>query len=89
MWLPRCHNASAGDARIASSIPGSGRSPGGGNGNLFQYPCLENPMDGGAGQATYSPWGHKGSETTEHTQTHRGEICPETKERGGKSCYWL
>ena len=30
------------------SIPGSGRSPGGGNGNLLQYSCLENPMDRGA-----------------------------------------
>ena len=29
-----------------SLIPGSGRSPGGGNGNLLQYSCLENPMDG-------------------------------------------
>ena len=33
------------------SIPGSGRSPGGGNGNLLQYSCLENPMDRGAWQA--------------------------------------
>ena len=31
-----------------SSIPGSGRSPGEGNGNPLQYSCLENPMDGGA-----------------------------------------
>ena len=30
------------------SIPGSGRSPGGGNGNRLQYSCLENPMDRGA-----------------------------------------
>ena len=30
------------------SIPGSGRSPGGGHGNLLQYSCLENPMDKGA-----------------------------------------
>ena len=30
------------------SIPGSGRSPGEGNGNPFQYSCLENPIDGGA-----------------------------------------
>ena len=29
-------------------IPALGRSPGEGNGNLLQYPCLENPMDGGA-----------------------------------------
>ena len=30
------------------SIPGLGRSPGGGNGNPLQYSCLENPMDRGA-----------------------------------------
>ena len=34
------------------SIPGSGRCPGEGNGNPLQYPCLENPMDGGAWWAT-------------------------------------
>ena len=32
----------------AVSIPGSGRSPGEGNGNPLQYSCMENPMDGGA-----------------------------------------
>ena len=36
----------AGD--IEGSIPGSGRSPGEGNGNLLQYSCLENPKDRGA-----------------------------------------
>ena len=30
------------------SIPGSGRSPGGGHSNPLQYSCLENPMNGGA-----------------------------------------
>ena len=39
---------SAGDTRDTGSIPGSGRSPGEGNGNPLQYPCLENPMDAGA-----------------------------------------
>ena len=34
------------------SIPGSGRSPGGGRGNLLQYSCLENSMDRGAWRAT-------------------------------------
>ena len=34
------------------SIPGSGRSPGVGNGNPFQFPCLENSVDDGAWQAT-------------------------------------
>ena len=75
----------AGDARIAGSIPGSGRSPGGGNGSLFQYPRLENPVDRGS-LAGYSPWGRKESDTTEHTHTQRG-ICPETNERGVNSCY--
>ena len=37
--------ASAGDVRDKGSIPGSGRSPGGGHGNPVQYPCLENPME--------------------------------------------
>ena len=40
--------ASAGDARDESSIPGSGRSPGEGNGYPLQYSCLENSMDRGA-----------------------------------------
>ena len=40
--------ANAGDVRDADSIPGSGRSPGGGHGNPLQYSCLENPMDRGA-----------------------------------------
>ena len=44
--------ANAGDVRDVGSIPGSGRSPGEGNGNLLQYSCLENTMDRGAWQAT-------------------------------------
>ena len=40
--------ASAGDIRDTGSIPGSGRSPGGGHDNPFQYSCLGNPMDPGA-----------------------------------------
>ena len=44
--------ANTGDVRDASSIPGSGRSPGEGNGNPLQYSCLENPMDKDAWQAT-------------------------------------
>ena len=39
--------ANSGGTRDSASIPGLGRSPGGGNGNLFQYSCLENPMDSG------------------------------------------
>ena len=44
--------ANAGDMRHAGSIPGLGRSPGGRHGNLLQYSCLDNLMDGGAWQAT-------------------------------------
>ena len=39
--------ANAEDIRDMGSIPGLGRSPGGGNGNSLQYSCLENPMDRG------------------------------------------
>ena len=44
--------ANAGDVRDAGLIPGSGRSPGGENGNPFQHSCLENPNDRGARRAT-------------------------------------
>ena len=43
--------ANAEDAGVGS-IPGLGRSPGGGHGNLLQYSCLENPLDTGSWQAT-------------------------------------
>ena len=49
-WLSSKESAcSAGDL---GSMPGSGRSPGGGNGNPLQYSCVENPMDRGACWAT-------------------------------------
>ena len=44
--------ANTGDTGDLGSIPGSERSPGGGNGNLLQYSCLDNPMDRGAWWAT-------------------------------------
>ena len=48
---PVVKNAPA-KARDEGSISGWGRSPGGGNGNPFQYSCLENPMDRGSWRAT-------------------------------------
>ena len=63
--------ASAGDVREAGSIPGLGRSPGGGNGNLLQYSCLQNPMDSGSSLGGYCPWGCKESDRTEVTQHAR------------------
>jgi len=44
--------ASPSNAGDLGSIPGSGRSPGEGNGNPLQYSCLKNPMDRGAWWAT-------------------------------------
>ena len=40
------------DVRDSGSIPGSGKSPRVGNGNRFQYSCLENSMDRGTWQAS-------------------------------------
>ena len=57
-------SANAGDARDVGSIPGSGRSPGGGHGNPLQYSCLEK-LHGQRRLAGYSPWGHKESDMTE------------------------
>ena len=45
-------------------LPGLGKSPGEGNGNPLQYSCLENPMNGGAWQATVQEV-KKESDTTE------------------------
>ena len=43
---------STGNAGDSGSIPGSGRSPGEGNGNPLQYSCLENPKDRGTWRTT-------------------------------------
>ena len=61
--------ANAGDARDTGSIPGSGRSPGVGNGNLLQYSCLENSTNRGAKWATVYGVA-KESEMTQHTCMH-------------------
>ena len=61
--------ANIGDTRDAGSIPGSGRSPGVGNGNPLHYYCLQNPMDRGAWQTTVHGV-TKELDMTEHTHTH-------------------
>ena len=68
--LPKWHSgkesaASARDTRDVGLIPGSGRSPGVGNGDLLQYSCLQSSTDRGD-----CPWSHKEldmTEVTEHT----------------------
>ena len=57
--------ANAGDVRDTGSVPGSGRCPGGGNGNPPQYYCLEMPTDGGG----LGLLGHKELDTPEHLNT--------------------
>ena len=59
--------ANAGDAGDAASIPGLGRSPGGGHGNPLQCSCLETPMDRGAWRAAVYG-ATKESDTTEGCQ---------------------
>ena len=61
--------AKAGDEGDAGSIPGSGRSLGGGNGNPLHYSCLEK-SHGQRSLAGCRPRGHKELDTTEHLNTH-------------------
>ena len=57
--------ANAGDATDAGSIPGLGKSPGGGNGNTLHYSCLENFV-----VRRLCPSGCKELDTTEHLSAH-------------------
>ena len=56
------------DARDVGSVPGLGRSPGGGDDNLLQYSCQENPMN----RRSWGLYGHKNSDTTELVSTMHG-----------------
>ena len=64
--------ASAGHAGDLGLIPGSGKSPGVGNGNTLQYSCLENSMDRGVCQARVQRVTHGVTElnVTEHSREH-------------------
>ena len=70
--------AKVGDTRDSSSIPGLGRSPGGGNGNPLQYSFLENPMDRGAWRATVHGVTKSGTwlstDTKEWTKKNTGNV---------------
>ena len=56
----------AGDTGDGGLIPGSGRSPGGGNGKPVQYSCLERPMDRGA----WRPTVHRMAKSQTQLSTH-------------------
>ena len=61
---------SAYNAGDPGSIPGSGRSPGEGNGNPLQYSCLENHMDRGAWRATVHGVAKSRTQLSDFTHTH-------------------
>ena len=71
-WLNSNPPANAKDSRNTGSLPRSGRSLGGGNGNPLQYSCLENSMD--RSLAGCNPWSHKKSDMTKHACKH-GIFC--------------
>ena len=65
----------AGDTRDTGSIPASGRSPGEGNGNPFQYSCLENSMDRGDWQTTVHAAAKSQTRLSEHKHIHIKVLC--------------
>ena len=76
--------ANAGNARDAGSVPLYGRSSAEGNGNLFQYSCLENLMDRGAWQATVhgvtesdtTDWQHRTAASSAGKDVKSEPLCP-------------
>ena len=70
-------HAKAGDT---GWIPGSGRSPGGGNGNPLEYSCLGNPMDSGAWRATVHGVTKEIQPSNVTTKTKSGDCGDDEKE---------
>ena len=67
--------ANAGAAGDLGSIPGLGRSPGGGHGNPLQYSHPDNPMNRGA-WLSYRPWSHKETRLSHCGHVHRRKVRP-------------
>ena len=79
-WLPRWLNGkestcSAEAVGNLGLIPGSGRSPGGGNGNLVQYSCWDNPMDRGTWQSTLHGVTKNQTQLSTHTHCKLYSLC--------------
>ena len=73
--------ANAGDTRDVGLMPGSGRSPGGANGNRLQYSCLGNSLGRGALEG-YRTWCCKELDMTEHSPQHSICRCCKRREIG-------
>ena len=73
--------ANAGDIRDVSSIPGSGRSPGGGYGNPLRV-FLPGESHEQRSLAGCSPWGHKELDTAEPLSAHTQHSVPVCREQG-------
>ena len=71
-----------GDVRDVGSMPGSGRSPGGGHGNPLQYSLLENSVDRGTWQGTVCRVAE--SDRTEATQHRHTQVLIENSEKYSK-----
>ena len=79
--------ANAGDVRDAGSLPGSGRSPGGGDGNPLQCSCLENLMDRGDWWATVHRVTKNRTQLSNQVQLELVKLVSLLKnEEGGKFC---
>ena len=66
--------ARVGDARDEGSIPGSGSSPGGGNGKPLQYSCVGNPKDRGVWWATVHGEAKSQTQLSMHTQVQSSSV---------------
>ena len=62
--------ANSGDKRDLGTVPGSGKTPGGGHGNPLQYSCLEKPLDRGAWWATVHRVAKSGTRLKQPTTAH-------------------
>ena len=74
---PPANARDTGDTRDAGSIPGWGRSPREGNGNLLQYSCWEHLMDRGAWQATVHGVTKRQTYLSNRTVTDKKIVYPE------------
>ena len=81
MLAVKTPSANAGGIRDAGSIPGLGRSPGGGHSNPLYYSCLENSMDKGAWKSTVYGVSTRPRDSHTHTHTHTHTHKPVAREQ--------